>query len=129
MIDEALALEASLDGLLIIWHTWASGEQVGQAYPSSAPGCALYRASRQYDTENGAMDGDVDSAIGAAVDAAVQKMENPYRTAIHINARNLVIKVSVWGSARLPVDPVERAKIMATARDQLRRRLQSDGLL
>lgn len=130
MIDEAVqTIEASLDALLIIWHTWSSADQVGQGYPSEAPGCKLYRVSRQYDTDNGALDGEVDAALGAAVDALVNQMQDPYRTAIHINARNLKTQVSVWSSGRLPFDPVERARIVAEAREQIARKLQAHGLL
>lgn len=130
MIDEATqTLEASLDALLIIWHTWASAEQVGQGYPSEAPGCKLYRVSRQYDTDNGALDGEVDSTLAAAVDALVSQMIDPYRTAIHMNARNLKTRVHVWSSGRLPFDPVARAKIVADARTQIMRKLQSAGLM
>lgn len=130
MIDEATqTTEASLDALLVIWHTWASSEQVGQGYPSEAPGCKLYRTSRQYDTDNGALDGEVDATLGAAVDALVSQMIDPYRTAIHMNARNLKTRVHVWSSGRLPFDPVARAKIVADARTQIMRKLQSAGLM
>ena len=130
MIDEAAqTIEASLDALLVIWHTWASSEQVGQGYPSEAAGMKLYRASRQYDHDNGALDGDVDSTIGAAVDALVNQMVDPYRNAIHVNARNLKTGVSAWGSARLPFDPIAQAQIIQEAREQIRRLLQSEGLL
>lgn len=129
MIDEALALEASLDGLLVIWHTWASSEQVGQGYPAEAAGMKLYRPSRQHDDINGALDGDIDATIGAAVNALVNQMVDPYRNAIHVNARNLKTGVSAWGSARLPFDPIARAQIIQEAREQIRRLLQSEGLL
>lgn len=130
MIDEATqTTEASLDALLVIWHTWASADQVGQGYPSEAPGCKLYRVSRQYDTDNGALDGEVDATLAAAVDALVQKMADPYRTAIHVNARNLKTRVHAWSSGRLPFDPVERARIIVEARSQITRKLQSAGLM
>jgi len=130
MIDEAAqTIEASLDALLVIWHTWASSEQVGQGYPSEAAGMKFYRVSRQYDTDNGALDGDVDAELGAAVDSVVQSLQDPYKTAIHINAKNLKTGVHDWGSRRLPFDPVERAKIVAEARAKMTRLLQSRGLM
>lgn len=130
MIDEATqTLEASLDALLIIWHKWASSESVGQGYPTEAPGTKMYRVSRQYDYENGAIDGEVDSTVAAAVDALVQTMIDPHRTAIHMNARNLKTGVHVWRSARIPFDPVERARIVVEARSQLMRKLQAAGLM
>jgi hypothetical protein len=128
-VDDAVTVDAALDGLLILWHAWASTEHVGQGYPSEAPGCKLYRVSRQYDYDNGAMDGEVDATMGAAVDALVNQMKEPYRTAIHINARNLKTGVSVWSSGRLPIDPQERATILMDARTQITKKLQSAGLL
>jgi hypothetical protein len=129
MDNETLTIEASLDGLLMIWHEWASSERVGQGYPSEAPGCKLYRVSRQYDTDNGAADSDADASIGAAVDALVQQMQDPHRTAITFNARNLKTGACVWMSPRLPMCQTERAIVVMEARNQITRRLQSAGLM
>lgn len=130
MINETTqAQEASLDALLIIWHTWASSESVGQGYPSEAPGTKMYRVSRQYDYENGAIDGEVDSTVASAVDHLVDTLVDPYRTAIRLNAKNLKTGVHVWRSPRLTFDPVERARIVVEARSQLARKLQAAGLL
>lgn len=129
MEHAALTIEASLDGLLLIWHEWASSERVGQGYPSEAPGCKLYRVSRQYDYDNGAADHDADASIGAAVDALVQQMIDPHRTAITFNARNLKTGVTVWRSPRLPACPVELSIVIMEARNQITRKLQSAGLL
>lgn len=130
MIDEATqTTEASLDALLVIWHNWASAEQVGHGYPSEAAGMKLYRVSRQYDTDNGAMDGDVDAELGAAVDSVVQSLQDPYKTAIHINAKNLKEGTNEWDSRRLPLDPVERARIVDEAREKTTRLIQARGLM
>lgn len=128
--DEISAsLDASLDGLLIIWHQYASADHVGQGYPSEAPGTKLHRTSRQYGYENGSIDAEVDASIGAAVEFAVSQMADPHGTAIHVNARNLVTGVSVWRSPRLPAGDMERAQVVAEAREMLARKLQSAGLL
>lgn len=130
MIDEQTkTIEASLDALLIMWHTHASMEGVGWGYPSRAPASHQYRCSRQYDDQNGSLDGDVDMQIAKAVGHQVDKMTEPHRTAIHINARNLKVGVSVWQSPRLPADQIERARIVSDARDMLARRLMTEGLL
>ena len=129
MDHATLTIEASLDGLLIIWHEWASTERVGQGYPSEAPGCKLYRVSRQYDYDNGAADSDADATLGAAIDAIVQQMQDPHRTAITFNARNLKTGLTVWRSPRLPLCPVERSIVIMEARNQITRKLQSVGLL
>jgi hypothetical protein len=129
MDHSVLTIEASLDGLLIVWRKWQQAESVGQGYPTTAPGCKLYRASRQYDDSNGALDSDMDATLGAAVDAHIEEIAQPHKTALHLDARNLVTGVSVWSSARLPIDPMARAIIVAEARGQLIRRLQSAGLM
>ena len=130
MIDEAAqTIEASLDALLVIWHRHSSGYKFGRAYPGTAAGCEQYRPSRQYDSENGALDSDTDASLAGAIDCLVQKMVDPYRNAIHINARNLSTGVSVWPSPCLPFDPVERARIIVEARRQITKLMQADGLL
>lgn len=130
MIDERTqTIEASLDALLIMWHTFASQEGVGWGYPSRAPASHQYRCSRQYDDTNGAIDGDVDRAIAQAVGHQVDKIADPHRTALHMNARNLASGVSVWSSPRLPADQLERAHVVAAARNMLARRLMAEGLL
>lgn len=129
IVDVEKQLDASLDAHLMLWHSWARGEHVGQGYPSEAAGMKMYRPSRQYDYENGAIDGDVDSTIAAAIEAAVEEMRDPHRTCLRIEARNLATGVRVWVSARLPMCPVERSVIRMEARNQLLRKLQSLGLL
>lgn len=130
MIDERKhTIEASLDAMLIMWHTHASMEGIGWGYPSRAPASHQYRCSRQYDDQNGSLDCDVDMQIAKAVGHQVDKMTEPHRTAIHINARNLKVGVSVWQSPRLPADQMERARVVSDARDMLARRLIAEGLL
>ena len=130
MIDERTqTIEASLDALLIMWHTFASQEGLGWGYPSRAPASHQYRCSRQYDHANGAIDGDVDRHIAQGVGHQVDKIADPHRTALHLNARNLKVGVSVWSSPRLPTDQLERAHVVAAARNMLARRLMAEGLL
>lgn len=129
IVDVEKQLDASLDAHLILWHSWAHNERMGQGYPSEAAGMKMYRTSRQYDYENGAIDGDVDSTIAAAVEAAVSEISDPHRTSLCIEARNLATGVRVWVSARLPMCPVERSVIRMEARNQLLRKLQARGLL
>ena len=105
MIDERTqTIEASLDALLVMWHTFASQEGIGWGYPSRAPASHQYRVSRQYDDLNGAIDGDVDRTLAQAVGHQVDKIADPHRTALHMNARNLASGVSVWVSPRLPAN-------------------------
>lgn len=122
-------LDATLDNLLRLMHESAAGDRVGQGYPSNAPGCSLYRASRQYDYDNGASDSERDTELGVAVSAVVGQMADPHRTCLQIEGRNLSTGVRVWISARLPLCPVERSVIRQEARNQLARRLQAEGLM
>lgn len=129
-MDHAVtAIDASLDYLLILMHNATDRDSVAAGYPSHAAGMALYRPSKQHDSENGAADSDADATLGQAVDFHVSEMADPHRTAIRVNARNLATGVHVWGSARLPLDPVERAILLMEARNQIMRRLQTAGLL
>jgi len=122
-------LDATLDSLLKLMHEYAAGDRFGQGYPSNAPGCSLYRASRQYDHDNGASDSDRDMELGAAVSAIVDQMMDPHRTSLRIEGRNLSTGVMSWHSAILPLCPVELSVIRQEARNQLAKRLQSVGLM
>jgi len=122
-------LDATLDSLLRLMHEYASAERVGQGYPSNAAGCSYYRPSRQHDDTNGASDSDRDAELGAAVSAVVDQMQDPHRTCLRIEGRNIATGVRAWVSARLPLCPVERSVIRQEARNQLARRLQAAGLM
>lgn len=128
MIHEEQQLEASLDHFLALMHRYSSSFHLGQGYPSRAAGTEQYRPSRQYDSENGAMDGEADHAIGAAVSRIVDAMADPHRTSLRIEARNIVTGVKAWGSARLPLCPIERSVIRVEARNRLWRALIADGI-
>jgi hypothetical protein len=126
--DEQQQLEASLDHFLMLMHRYGSADQVGRGYPSRAAGTEQYRPSRQYDNENGAMDGDVDHTIAASVCRIVDAMTDPHRTSLRIEARNLVTGVKAWSSARLPLCPVERSIVRTEARNRLWRALIAAGI-
>lgn len=102
---DALQLE-HIDHLLGEWHHWSKSKSIGLGYPKTAAGCSQYRASRQYDDSNGAIDQDADTALCQAVDAAIEAMADPWRTALHIEARNLTSS-KVWTSPRVPAEMLE----------------------
>jgi hypothetical protein len=129
MIDEAQQqLDASIDHFLALMHKYSSAYHVGRGYPARAAGTEQYIASRQYDGDNGASDGDADHATGAAVSAIVDRITDPHRTCLRIEGRNLVTGVKVWTSARLPLCPVERSIIRLEARNRLWQQLTAQGL-
>jgi hypothetical protein len=118
-----------LDDLLSRWDDWAQGERTAVGYYSSSPTFKQYRASRQYDWESGVMDDDHEAARMEAVNACVERIPQPYKTALHFNARNLRTGAAVWRSPRLPENDIERAHIVAEARDMLMLALISDGVM
>jgi hypothetical protein len=121
-------IDATLDQLLAMWHRWQDSYRLKTGYPKTAAGCSQYRCSRQWDDSNGALDLDADVAMCEAIDAEVNRMADPHRTAIHVEARNLV-SVRVFRSARLTEDPAELRRITAEARAMLWKRLESAGVV
>jgi hypothetical protein len=105
-----------LDDLLSRWY-WLrkdGGTTRGHAKRSLVVGD--YRDSRQYDDANGKLDADADESDACMVDAALLRMDNPYRIAIEFDARNLYSGLAVWRSARLPENSDERDRILLKAR-------------
>lgn len=118
-----------LNDHLARWHNWCSRYRFGKGYPSSDVTCRQSRTSKQYDYDNGAMDASVEDSIAEAFDAAMDRVEQPYRTALSIQARNLATGANVWNSPRLPADPMERSKILMDARNILLKVLASTGVM
>lgn len=125
MIDDTDAL---LNDLLRRWHGWAVSAPIDIGYPTECPTCRLYRTSRQYDSDNGALDQDADSRVMEAVDHCIARVQQPHRTALYISARNLWTGLAVWSSARLPQDAVERARMVCEARALLLVELRASGI-
>lgn len=118
-----------LNDYLARWHKWCSRYRFGKGYPSSDVACRQSRTSKQYDYDNGAMDASVDDSIAEAFDAALDRIEQPHRTALSIQARNLATGSSVWSSPRLPADPMERGVLLMEARNKLLKVLASTGVM
>ena len=131
MNDEARLIQEQISDLLRRWHRWAAlSESVGSGYPSECSSCKQFRASRQYDSENGAIDLDNEARLMVHVDALIeQQIREPMLSALRINARNLSTGVSVWRSPRLPENRDEVAAITMRAREQFASLLDIAGLL
>lgn len=125
MIDDTNAL---LNDLLARWHSWCVSRSPAIGYPSEAAGCRLYRASRQHDSDNGALDTDAEARTLAIVDFCIDRLDQPYRTAVQFNARNLATGSAVWISPRLPADQVERAAMVVEGRLRLLLLLRREGV-
>ena len=116
-----------LNHLLVSWHKWALGYQhVGGI--NTSPMFRGGKPNKTRDDDDG-VDGALHNSTMAAIDAQVMDMIDIHRTAIQIQARNLVAGVSVWRSPRLPVDPVERHIVLLEARNALLRRLIAAGVI
>lgn len=118
-----------LDDVLSRWHSWARHQSTEVGHARQSAGMGNYRASRQYDDTNGALDSDLEHMRCKQVDFEVRQIPQPHRTAIHIDARNLCTGVAVWGSPRLPTDPEERAILLIEARSMITKRLLASGVL
>lgn len=102
--------------LLVLWHRWeASHDLDGLGYPRECPSTAGYRASRQWDDANGAMECDERGQLARRIGYVVQSIPDPYRTALHLLARNRACGVNVWSSPRLPADKEQRAEVVSEA--------------
>ena len=108
------------------WHHWCQADDTVTGYPKSAAGCGMWRASRQYDHDNGAIDAAADAALSQAVDNIIRAMIDPYRSALHMEARNLC-SARVWRSAR--VDECRADEIVRDARLMLWQGMVRDGLV
>jgi hypothetical protein len=117
-----------LDDLLREWHKWAETFTMLGSH-TVAPMFNGYSSSRQYDSESDVLDGSLHGDQMRAVNFHIEELEPIQRTAICINARNLHTGKSVWISARLPDDIQMRQEILAVARNNLLKRLQSAGML
>jgi hypothetical protein len=101
--------------LLVLWWRYESQQPHVDGYPRECPSTAGYRASRQYDDCNGAMETDGRGLLAQAVGRVVADIQDPYRAALHLLARNHATGVQVWTSVRLPADAAERAAVLDKA--------------
>lgn len=110
-MDDALSL------LVLWWRAEAQWSPV-EGFPRECPSTTGWRASRQYDfgvDSNGAGETAERGALIRHVGHVVNSLEEPYRTALYLLARNRATGVSVWRSPRLPEDADERAELVAEA--------------
>lgn len=117
-----------LNDVLSQWWAWRPTAFADNGYYTVNTTCRLYRPSRQRDDENGALDSDQHNGRMTTVDEAIDKMEQPWRTAVEFNARNLSTGQAVWRSPRLPTDDLERAHLVLHARAKLLLLLELAGI-
>ena len=120
--------QADLDYWLIEWHHWARGWR-----PTAEPTCgSMWRgvkSSRQWEDTMDIADRNQHAAAVKLIDFCVNEMNDVYRTALQLQARNLATGRQVWTSPRLPNDLESRAQLLGLARQALMCRLASSGLI
>jgi hypothetical protein len=122
-------IQEVLSGLLADWHNWSQHTQSRSGLPGRAAGFGQSRSNTQYDWENGVESDMVDRRIMEGFDAAIQRVPQPWNTALQFEARNMVARYAVWTSPRLPADPAARAALVQEARLRLLKELSLDGVL
>ncbi len=120
---------ATLDDLLQRWHRWADAYRPKTGWNTRSAGAGQFRVSRQYDTENGALDSDMEASVMETIEHQVGQMDGAHQTALHCQARALVLGCVVFVSPRLPQDRAERQALVNEARQRLMVRLQSAGVM
>lgn len=115
---EDRAFNVSLNDVLADWHAWQLADSIAEGYPSRSPSCAL-----------GPAGGRDDGPDMEAVDAVIDSIPQPHRTALAFQARNLHCRAQVWSSPRLPDSPQERQVLLMEARNMLARGLIERGVL
>lgn len=128
MLNEA---EKIIDSLLVDWHKWCSMDTGARElwYQSQAAGLKMWRASRQYDDQNGALDADAHQALMQAVDGVIEHLPGPEYTMVHVHAKNLAIGVTVWRSPRLPQNKDELNRLLVSTRINLYKKLSENGVI
>ena len=125
-----------LDDLLSRWHNWMREKPVNGLDRMDDP--AFKKAQRAEGWDSG--DDEVDELLNAQKMAAIDfhvsgdsrgqgGLDNPYRAAIYVLARNCYTGRKVWISPRLPKDPAELAVLLREARNMLTRRLMTAGIM
>lgn len=94
-------------------------------YARTSPGFEQHRTSRQYDDANGALDDAADMELARTVDSVIGKMADPWRTALHVEARNIDEPARVWATARI----IDLKAVTLEARSMLWVRLESAGIV
>lgn len=121
--------DASLDDLLFRWHRWQQSYRAVSGWRRSSLVLDRYVSGRHYDADNGALDDEIEADTMHTMEFEVGEMPEPWRSAIHQEARNMVVGAAVFVSPRLPSDLRQRQRVIAEARQKLRVRLLSAGLL
>lgn len=114
--DQQRVLAEHVNSLLAQWHVWSAGHGMTHGYPTINTTCRGARSSRQYDDANGGLDAHIDHVLMEAVDGVIDAIDDPWRSALSVQARNLHTGAQVWSSPRLPSCPMRRGEFLVVAR-------------
>lgn len=117
-----------LNDILSRWHSWAKSYKANQQ-TARDPIFRNAKSGRGWDHTDEIIEDEIHGSMMEAVDFQVSEMADPYRSTIHVLARNLSTGRNVWLSPRVPQDPMERAEIVAKARNLLTARLMNVGVM
>lgn len=119
--DQINVGEASpvVNEILQEWHQWCSDTRVGVGYGNRSASCNI----------GPGCGGVWEVADLEAVDAVIDAIPQPHRTAISFMARNLACRAQVWSSPRLPTRRDELQVLLLEARNMLTRGLIAKGVL
>lgn len=118
-----------LSGLLADWHHWCHHTSHRAGHAGKAAVFGQSRSNSQYDWENGLESEAIDRRIMQGFDASINRIPQPWLTALQFEARNLAVRHQVWVSPRLPQDREEREVLILEARNRLLKELAKDGVL
>lgn len=122
-------LQHLLSGMLVDWHHYCQHTAERAGYAGKAAVFGQSRSNSQYDWQNGVEDELVDKRIMEGFDASIQRIPQPWFTALQFEARNLAVRYQVWASPRLPKDREAREVLILEARNRLLKELARDGVL
>lgn len=122
-------LQDVLSGMLADWHHYCVHTAQKSGYAGRAAGFGQHRSSSQYDWQNGVESELVDKRIMQGFDAAINRVPQPWLTALQFEARNIACGYQVWVSPRLPANREERDILILESRNRLLKELARDGVL
>lgn len=130
MTNDRAAQDAHLDCILSLWHWWAQTEKQSRGHNHKALVVGECRGyGLQYESQVEQQDADSEALQSKRVDTEVRGLEDPWKAAIYVLARNLYTGRDVWLSPRLPSSKPERDAIIAQARQRLTLRLMNAGVM
>lgn len=116
---ETQSIDTTVNEILKEWHVWSAAEGWGKGYGSRSASCN--------DGTGGTTEWEI--ADMQTVDAVIDAIPQPHRTAIAFIARNLATGAKVWSSPRLPSNQEELQVLNLEARNMLTRGLLEKGIL